>query len=121
MTTEMADVFLLEDKRPGGAEGGGEEEEALDAVSALATSLPRDPTIRSSAGGSEGGSSGSDHRWAVAEEEGERDGGCSGSAVGINRASSHVLSSSREGGGAARGVGEGVDRRHRTHRGGLGP
>jgi len=25
------------------------------------------------------------------------------------------------GGGAARGAGEGVDRRHRTHRGGLGP
>jgi hypothetical protein len=49
---EMADVFLLKDKRPGGAEGRGEE--ALDAVSALATSLPRDPRMRSSAGGFRG-------------------------------------------------------------------
>jgi hypothetical protein len=43
------------------------------------------------------GGSLSNHRRAVAEEEGEREGGCSGSAVGINHASSHV-SSSREGG-----------------------
>ena len=42
----------------------------------------------------------SDVRSRRAEEEGERDGGCSGSAVGINRASSHVWSSSREAGGA---------------------
>ncbi len=69
----MADVFLLEDERPAGGEGG--EEEAPTAVSALATSLPRDPTMRSSSGGAGGGSSGSDHRQAVAEEEGKRDGG----------------------------------------------
>ena len=48
----MADVFLLKDERPGGVEEG--EEEAPDAVSALATSLPRDPTMRSSSGGGRG-------------------------------------------------------------------
>ncbi len=50
------------------------EEEAPAAVSALATSLPRDPAMRSSLGGAGGGSSGSDHRQAVAEEEGKREG-----------------------------------------------
>ena len=56
---------------------------------------PATPRCAPLLGGSEGaGSSRSDHRRAVAEEEGERDGGCSGSAVGINRASSHVSSSS---------------------------
>ena len=44
----------------------------------------------------------SDNRRAVAEEEGESNGGCSGSAVGMDRASSHVLSSSGEGGGGRR-------------------
>ena len=51
--------------------------------------------------------SGSDHRRAVAEEEGVRDGGCSGSTVGIDRASSHVSSSSREGGRGGAGGGGG--------------
>jgi hypothetical protein len=53
------------------------------------------------------GGSWSDHRQAVAEEKGEREGGCSGSAVGIDRAFSHVSSSSREGrrGGAGGGGG----------------
>ena len=49
----------------------------------------------------------SDVRSRRAEEEGERDGGCSGSAVGINRASSHVWSSSREGGRGGAGGGGG--------------
>ena len=63
----------------------------------------------------------SDNRRAVAEEEGESNGGCSGSAVGMDRASSHVLSSSGEGGGGAQGEGEEVDRLPWTHQGGLGP
>ena len=49
----------------------------------------------------------SDVRSRQAEEEGERNGGCSGSAVGINRASSHVWSSSREGGRGGPGGGGG--------------
>ena len=49
----------------------------------------------------------SDNRRAVAEEEGESNGGCSGSAVGMDRASSHVLSSSGEGGGGGAGGGGG--------------
>ena len=48
----MADVFLLEDERPGGVEEG--EEEAPDAVSALATFLPRDTAMRFSSGGGRG-------------------------------------------------------------------
>jgi hypothetical protein len=103
----------------GGLRGG--EEEAPDAVSALAMSLPRDPTMRSSSRGAGGGSSRSDHRRAVAEEDGERDGGCSGSAVGINSRRVTCRRRPGRGGGAARGAGEGVDRRHQTHRGGLGP
>ena len=58
-------------------------------------------------GGAGGGSSRSDHHRAVAEKEGERDGGCSGSAVGINRVSSDVSSSSREGGRGGAGGGGG--------------
>ena len=48
----MADVFLLEDERPGGVEEG--EEEAPDAVFALATFLPRDTAMRFSSGGGRG-------------------------------------------------------------------
>jgi hypothetical protein len=82
---------------------------------------PLTPRCASLRGGAGGGSSRSDHRRAVAEEEGERDGVCSGSTVGIDRASSHVLSLSREGGRGGAGGGGGGGSTSSDASGRVGP
>ena len=96
--------------------------EAPTAVSALETSLSRDPAMRSSSGGGQGagrpclttaGRSQSRRARATVDAVGAR--------LAWNARRVTFCRRPGRGGGAAQGEGEEVDRRPWTHQGGLGP